>query len=429
MTTDHLLDPGSLGRRQLLTGGLAAACASLVPDRALADCIAGNNGMLGAAGKWRVFQNVPPPLDNTQYNTIAYPFFPVTDSYSWQQNINSILNRSTWSGGNTWMYVWANRANKVVVRTLGNATADLKPNLIQNPVPLNFNAECRVEYTSVAKANAATQSMIRYWLGMSNYDQPWINVGGSAGDFVFYSDLLQNPAKYFTRTVVAQNVTYQVMTDIPWLPSTIFGAAGSFTRSTMMNGVSAQVPGIVLDYEPGDYRTNQSATLFFNAIANDIKSKGAKLFLWTNPLNRIGKTHGLDFNNLPHIVNDLCDYTSVQFWSGNPENVAQSYENQIAMIKGYTCGGHVPYDKLAVILDLKTQLADAQFVNNLLNGPAASNPQAIGFWRNGIREGGACGTQANNQIIAAMEGTTALGIPAVAPTAVPAGWTPTCPFP
>lgn len=429
MTIKPLSGLDSLHRRQLLTGGLAAAGASLLPGRALADCITGNNGMLGPAGTWRVFQNVPPPLDDTHYNTIAYPFFPVTDSYSWQQNVNSILNRSTWSGGNTWMYVWANRTNKVVVQNLGNQNADLKPNLIQNPTPVYLTRECRVVYTSLAKANAATQSMIRYWLGMSNYDEPWIDAGGSTKDFVFYSDMLQNPDKYFTQTVLSQDVYYQVMTDVPWLPSTIFGGAGSFNRSTMLNGRSAQVPGIVLDFEPGDYRTSQSTTLFFNAIASDIKQAGAKLFLWTNPLNRIGNTHGLNSVNLPHIVNDLCDYTSVQLWAANPENAAQSYENQIATIKGYGCNGAVPYNKLALVLDLKAGLADAQFVHNLLNGPAASNPQAIGFWRNGMREGGACGTQENNLIITAMEGSTALGIAPVAPTALPAGWQPTCPFP
>ncbi|WP_353227621.1 hypothetical protein [Novosphingobium sp.] len=421
---------GLIGRRQLLAGGAACAGALVLPGRALADCIAGNNGLLGPAGTWRVFQNAQPPADNAHDTASTYPTFPCTDAFSWRQDVNAGMNTSTWTGGNGWMYVWANRANKVAKVTAGNQFLQLKPNPIQNPTPIYNNLECRVEYTTVAKANAATRSLIRYWLGRADYAQPWIDAGGLASDFVFYSHLLDYPERYFTRVVTAQNVSYQVMTDIPWLPSTIVGGQGSFTRATMMSGNQARVPGIVLDYEVNDYRSNQVTTLFLNAVAADIHGAGAKLFLWTNPLNRTANTHGLDFVNLPAIVTKTCDLTSVQLWSGNTgENVAQSYQNQIAMIKGYACNGTVPYDRLVVVLDLKTTLADAQFVNNLLRGPAASNPQALCFWRNGLNQGGACGTTANNQIIAALEGTAALGIAPVAPTALPTGWSPLCRFP
>lgn len=246
--------------------------------------------------------------------------------------------------------------------------------------------------------------------------------------FLLYSELIANPDRHFTQLVTVQGKTYQIMTDVPWLPSTIYGGQGSFNRATMMNGNTWQVPGIVLDYEVSDYRSPVVTAQFFRNVALDMNRANARLFLWTNPLDRTANTHGLDPTNIPLIVNKYCDFTSIQLWSKNPtENVAQSYENQIAMVKGYNCLASVPYGRLVIVLDLTTGLADAQFVNNLLKGSAATNPQAIAFWRNGAVEGGACGSQANNQIIAALEGSAAVGSTAVAPTSIPQGWTPFCP--
>ena len=378
-------------------------------------CINANDGFLGPRGDWRVFRLANPPVDDSAATASNFGFWPGTDMMSRQSTING----SSWTGGKVWFFVWANRAISAF---------NQKPNPIQSPAPVYQGLECRVQYTSVAKANAATQSLIRYWLGVADYMAPWIQAGGQASDFVFYADLLQYPQQYFDTVTTAGGTSYQVMTDRPWLPSTPGGGAGTFTRATAMNGNPSLVAGIVLDYEVADGRPTSVAVPFFRGIYTDIKSAGAELFIYTDPLDRLqANQSGLDYTNLPTILKSYTDHLTIMLWGNNQQgNVASSYKAQISVLKGRLCSIAVPFNKLAILFDLNTtSRSDAQFVNNILKGSVKTRPQTIVFWADGADEGGACGTRANNQIIACLKGSRALGRP-VAPTASPASFNSVC---
>lgn len=176
-----------LDRRTLvrgLVGGVATSAFGLSSGKAFAACIGGNSGFTGSRGNWRIFQNALPPSDNTIQSAAFYNYFPATDVFSWEQDVNETLNTSTWTGGKTWMYVWANRANSPDRTRFPHLSVALKLNPISALPPYSSNnLECRVEYSSIARANAATLSHIRYLLGRTDYQQPWLDVGGSANDF------------------------------------------------------------------------------------------------------------------------------------------------------------------------------------------------------------------------------------------------------
>ena len=407
-----------IGRRQILkslAGGAGALVLGLDAIPALADCIHGNGRFRGPQNTWRIFQNALPLPDSSTSTVMTYSEWPITDAFTWNQGTGSAapLNTSTWNG-RCWLYLWANRAIN---------TNNLKPNPIQSPPPMIGDIECRVEYTTVELANAATQCQIRHWLGMRDWAKPWTNIpGNSLRDFVKYSDMLATPGAYFQKHVTAYGTDYRVMTDRPWLLTLPDGTA--FDRKSMMTGKIGRAPGVVLDYEVADLRSPAQSLAFFQAIYADLTFKKAHLFIYTDPLDHLAVS-GLDATNLPQIAQSACDYLTVMLWGANPGgNVAQSYQSQIAVLKGPAGDQAVPWAKITLLYELNTTtMADAQFAYNVMTGPAASSPQSICFWPNGATQGGTClsnknqaGVPVNKLTIAVLQGTTAAGH-YVAPTA------------
>lgn len=321
----------------------------------------------------RVFQNASPPA--TDGDELAYKYWPCTDAAA-----RPDFSASEWQG-NKWHFVWANKA---ITGADGNPAPNQNPNPIQPPVITYNGHECRARYTTIAKANAATQSFIRYSLGMPNYTAPWVAAGGAAGDFAGYDDLAASPGSYFTSTAVFNGTTFQVMIDVPWLPS------------FRLADVAAPAPGIMLDYEEADNRTTAQSTAFLQAVANDCHGVGKQLFLYTNALNAPSlPSTGLDATNLPGLHANYLDYLDVFLWSGNEEgDIQQSYEDQIAVL-----GSSADYDKLVVLFELDgTTQADADTVHDILTDVAKPHPSAVIFWRAGATQGGACGSDVNDKI-------------------------------
>jgi hypothetical protein len=294
-----------------------------------------------------------------------------------------------------------------------------------------------VVYTTIQKANAATQCLIRYWLGRSDYMQPWLAIAGtSTSDFVYYSQLAGSPGAYFTGTYTCttNGVTYAVMTDRPWLPSSASGSGPTLQRANYMpsNTQYLFAPGVVLDYEVADFRTTgvgasagdpDSSLSFIQSIYTDVHatqdSNGnpqvpALLYLWTDSLNGLSMpSSGLDATNLPTIAANYVDFLSVMLWGGNKEgNVCAAYLDQIGYLKGGNVGGvcsnAVPFDKLVLTIDMSgLGISDAQFAYNLLMQGNTSSPptapKAAWFWQDGEA---ACDTQSNNVVSWVLQGTS-----------------------
>ena len=337
-------------------------------------------------GGIRVFQLASPPLsDKVEANS---PYWPATDFAS---GMAKIVNSSTWSGGRTWYFQWANRVN------YGTAW-NRKPNVLPSPAislgkdEAGNDIQCRPTYTSIARANAATQAQIRYVIGMSpaEYMKPWLSLPGtSENDFVADNTLRASPTSYcttpFTWDGWQGHTVYKVMTDKVILPA---------LRMTS----SPRQAGIVLDYEVQDDRSAATTQAFIHTIAADVHSKGKKLVVVTNPLNAPSMPHtNLTAGNLPSILEDV-DFLGITLWSGNREHsISASYDNQIKLLgkmkKGY-------YKKLILYFELGapgTTLDDARWVYSKLHATDERHPSSIMFWRNGAIQGEPTATPTNQK--------------------------------
>jgi hypothetical protein len=439
---------GALERRQVLAGlaaGVAGAAGGLFradADAAITRRTVGNVCPVGDAttdpNGYRVFRFGGPPANDSLATTGAYQSWPVTDSVTSQDS--SVT--STWTGGgmmnnwpiNAWFYVWANRKSDPGQTIVG-------PNPIQNPPILDPDngRECRVSYTTYAKANAATQCLVRYWLGRSDYMDPWLAIGGtSASDFVFYAELAADPATYFTTAFSVANAqvttTYMVMIDRPWLPSAPDAAPGvAYQRANMMRGTSLNrlpanmyAPGVFLDYEVNDGRSTGAGAFshdpdgslnFLKRLHADIHatvdSNGqpqspAQFAFFTNPLNGPSMPNsGLDGTNLPTICRSYVDYMSILLWHGNTEDsMLQSYIDQIRLLKN-TVRNPLPFSKLFMVFDLsQTTASEAQMIHTrLVMGalPTPTSPPAVMFWNDGAAN---CVTATDTLISLVLTGNT-----------------------
>ena len=427
----------NLDRRGFVTG-LAAGAGSVAllgaSGPAWAACPVGEQSL--NPNGWRIFRAANPPRSNAASTISGFTSWPCTDAVDSGWGATT----STWTGGgplnnwpvNAWYFVWANRAASPR-QTIS------PPNPLQSPAIVNPKSgnTCRVNYTTIARANAATRCLVRYWLGRSDYMEPWLRLAGtSAQDFVTYSQLSQNPSAYFTTAFKVANaretVTYDVMTDRPWLPSapvTKTNPNGLYQRAFMMPGAAKyqNAPGIVLDYEVADGRSTgvgasandpDGALNFIKSIYEDIHATAdtrglpqapAKLVLYTDPLNGPSMTHsGLDATNLFQICRNHVDLMSIMLFGGNKEgSIPASYSDQIGVLQSgaLKAGGSasIPYDKLFLTFDVAgSQPGDAAFAHNLLMQNGA--PKAVWFWNDGAID---CSGAANAQIAAVLQGSGA----------------------
>lgn len=340
----------------------------------------------------KVFQNAAPPRTDDLADQSAY--WPATDFAT--ANTKGV-HESTWSGGRSWYFQWANRRN------YGEESWNRKPNPLPSPAirmgkdSAGGDIECRLTYTSISRANAATRAQIRYVLGMSRNQsmKPWLDVPGtSTKDFVTEEALRANPTAYckkpFSWSGWQGDTNYMVMTDKVLLPG---------LRMTK----AYKKAGILLDYEVQDSRSPATTEAFIRSVADDVHSKGKKLFLYSNPLNAPTQKHtNLTEKNLPRIL-DAVDYLGVALWSGNREgSIPASYDNQVRMLGKMQKG---EYKKLVLVFELGspgTTLDDARWVYSKLHDKDERHPSTIMFWRNGAVQGEAGSTLTNQKMALAL---------------------------
>lgn len=340
-----------------------------------ANCfVPGEDGQLDGV---RVFQQAAPPLNDRV--GIRYPYWPCTDAVTTQD-----MDRSSWTEGRIWAFVWANRCNS-------GPAWNRKPNPLPAPVERVGDLECRAVFSTLARANAATRCQIRYLLGMSraDYEAPWLRLPGtSTGDFVADADFRTHPGFHCRRKVTWQNEDYRVMVDKVLLPA-----------DRLTDGSNAvDRAGVVLDYEVQDSRRPEITEALVQELAYDFTGTGKSFVFLTNPFNApTQKYTGCCPANLPSIF-AAVDYMVISLWSGDPSgSIPASYAAQLGMLGPMT--GH-DYDKLIVYFELGdpgTTEKDAHWLHNMLHA-ARPHPDKVMFWRNHATQGGSCDTSTNQKI-------------------------------
>lgn len=325
----------------------------------------------------RIWMQAPPPDDDLDADDPLYPYFPLTDNAS-----ATNFTPSNWSLGNRWIYQWIFRCN------FGGQNT--KPNTPIPPIVKVGTKECRVVYTTLAKAQAATRATVRHILGGftdAEIRADWLAAGGIAGDIITEAQWRASPGTYCT-------------TDWEWLPAgsdtkTIYRVATD--KVVLPTGRLSDGPypalnkGVVLDYEVGDSRSPASTLAHVTNLIDDIHSKGKEAFFYTNPLTSIWMTyHGLDDANLAAIF-DLADYSSVLLWGKQIEgSVSAGYTAQIAKFGAMSAAD---WQKVVLIFELGsatygTTLEDATWVRNKIKEAGTSHPTKVMFWRNYAPQGG-----------------------------------------
>ena len=267
-----------------------------------------------------MMRHAPPPIDNNQDET-TYAYGPITDSLA--LNV-AAQNGSTWSG-HSWPLLWANRARVAAGHTL-NA-----PNPIYPPILDGNGNPYGVEYTTVARANAATKAQVLYTLGAppSIWEAPLLNAGVS---FIAWSELSANPDDHFTSTSQDGNST--VMVDEMPIPT----------------AVSTSARGVGIDYEVQDDRPTSGTNGFLADLGSTIRSYGKKAYLYTNPWDggELGR-NGFAFTGIDNIKAHF-DYISLFLL--NPSrlcDVPTGYGPSVTFLRGVS--GQLNFSQILVTVD------------------------------------------------------------------------------
>lgn len=320
----------------------------------------------------RVTQQAAPPANDTVDAT--YPNFPL--------NIASVgelytSRNSTWSG--TLQHkIWANRA------TGGHNTKD---NGCQTAIQNTSGVDCRMRFSTIAKANAATACRLSYSAGYAQFETDGVSGWGDIAattslSVVPWSTANANPNTYFTGSAS----TWVYSTDLVVLPRT--------RLCDMLTGGKE----FAVDYEPQDSRTATDTSTLITKLVALAHGKDYTLTFYTNPLDGTGGTpyNGLTSANFDSILSAV-DYFNILIYSGSPSgDVSTSFSTQLAKFTS------PPLSKLQVTLGLDCTAVDAVAIRTLMSGFAG-----VEFWPNGATMGGDCST--NSVVIneiAALTGLT-----------------------
>lgn len=313
-----------------------------------------------------MMHQAPPPIDNSQDKT-TYAYGPITDSSS--QNV-ALQNNSTWTGGHSWPFVWANRARVAAGHTLDPANPIYPTILDQKGSPY------RVEYTTVARANAATKAQVLYILGApaSVWQAPLTKAGVG---FVAWSKLSATPGAYFTST--SQDGDSTVMVDQMPIPT----------------DVSTSARGVEIDYEVQDDRPTNVTTGFLTVLGSTIRSYGKKAYLYTNPWDSgvLGR-NGFAFTGIDNIKANF-DYISLLLLNSSLIcDVPTAYGPSVTFLRGVS--GNLDFSQVLVTVDeMNCTPSDAVALHQQR---AIDNFAGYNLWPDGAVEGGSTLTGPNRLI-------------------------------
>jgi hypothetical protein len=276
----------------------------------------------GDAAPPLVFMRQAPPPDDNIDNKTSYGYGPITDSIA--QNVNA-QNTSTWSGRD-WPSVWANRAR------VPNGYVAISPNGIYPAILDSRGNPYGLEFTTYARANAATKAEVLYIMGASSlvWQAPLKAAGISA---VTWDSLNANPSAYFKYR--SQDGGSTVMVDKMVIPT---------TRSTSAYGMR-------IDYEVQDDRTAADAHPFLGDLGATIRRYGLKAYLYTNPWDSEStQRNGFAFSRIDDLKANF-DYISILVWGGTNQCImATSYPYSVSFLRGVS--GALNFRQILLTVDL-----------------------------------------------------------------------------
>lgn len=318
----------------------------------------------------RVIQSAAPPASDA-VTEATYKYFPLNVAMT--QDIAS-AKTSTWTGGAVQYLLWCNRWNN------GH---NKKPNRT-NPVVTTGGTETWLDYSSIAKANAATLARASYASGYAATDggDGWQEICDAAGLVcVTWATFNADPSAYGLTTRTVNGVTYQVVTDVCVLPADRL--------------CDCLIPDkeLCFDYEPQDGRSTSETLDVCTQVIGLAHAQGIEVSLYTNPWdgNQAIYNGFVDDggNWIAADLLDLFDYVSLPIWLDN--ETGTMLESLHAQIDKF---GEPDYPKFFILYFLKGNtayptVAQAQTIRDELEQHRYAG---IHFFPNGATMGAMCDT-------------------------------------
>ena len=308
----------------------------------------------------RWFQQTTPPDQADTCQTFA--FTPLTDASI--QAVGS-FSRSTWSGG-LWPRIWALRGPRPRNLPFGDPGSNPVYPYVDTPTcsrpggPPNPTMYLGMDYSSVAKANAATKAEILRMLGASTnvWQAPLLAQGFDPNsDFVRYSLLAADSDRFVNYSMGCNShdgKSYVVIDKF-----VVHDIAG-----WIYTAQSTPPTGVMIDYEVNDFRSPADGALFLVDLAKSIHSQVVRgvhpqTFLYTNPWQYVPLTHGytggmtangFDFSTIDQ-VKGAFDLMSLYLLDEHATcTVLPSFVTEMINLAGIS--GVVDTAKLVVLVDL-----------------------------------------------------------------------------
>lgn len=308
----------------------------------------------------RWFQQTTPPeaTDTCQDFAIG----PITDAS--EQPVGA-FSTSNWNGG-LWPRFWAMRGPRPPALGLGDPGSNPVYPYINTPTCADGDGPPQPtmilgrDYSSVAKANAATKAEVLRALGASAalWQAPLLAQGFNPNsDFISYTALAANPGQFvkYKNGCNSHDGNSYVTVD----KFIVHDQAG------WVYGAGSTPPtGVMIDYEVNDFRSATDGALFLTDLANSVHSMSIggvtpQIFLYTNPWLYLQLGHGLtggmtangfDFNHIDQ-VKAAFDFIDLYLLDSSFNcNVNSAFATEMSNLAGVS--GVVHTGQLVVLVDL-----------------------------------------------------------------------------
>ena len=387
---------------------------------------------------FRVYQQIPPPIVNNQSNTInnpptspGYAYYPETDAAtqlvaSLQPNITS----ENTIGGHHWIWQMRMIASAPYNTRPNNLAPDYLTGTTQSytlvrtdPSNPNSTLQCRMQYTSLAKANAATEALLRYTLGFPAHS------GSTNPMKLGYLDVANNAGIPDSSVMFFQDAYNNVDTVFPTYLSGVLGGP-YFVGTDQIILSSARLidsniaKGVVLDSEAQDGRSSSDLLQQLQLYAALCATVGLEFVAYPNAWNGAGgQNTGYSNGTTSDILYTLNNTPNLKLclvaWKGNAEqDITQSLNNQLALItKGPTGNQNNPINYANIIMTVgigfPTYVQKNTTFNNpgqftaaecaIINSYMARGMAGMMVWRDYGTAGGPL-SNSYNQVLAAVLG-------------------------
>ena len=337
----------------------------------------------------RVQQEIAPPRSATE-DAATYSYFPATDYAAY----NSEVLTATTDTDRGQLFVWANCSNR---------RPRLPPNALFPKVFLGSGVEGRIEYTTVSRADAATEAEIAYSMCLPAHGASgsgYMDIANAAGipdgHVLGQSIYAANPPLYFNSPPSNGNPHFRVAYDMVWLPLKRLCDAASPSMAS----------GFMLDWEVQDGRKPDESSATLTRIAQMIHGQRApndrpyEAILYNNPLDGAASKSGIDESNAGRLAN-IWDLFGLLVWPEfKSSNMAAELDAQAAIV-----GSSPPYSRLFVTVGIgppggELSNAQARAINAWI---VAHHIPLVHFWRDGGLPGGPASSH-YNQVIGLVTG-------------------------